>query len=432
MQVLIVARSFAGAGTATDEHSADLARWIVDAGHHVQVLCSSAAGNQRLRPLRVVNHGVVTNRVWTPGWGRLGSLGKAVDNFCFYPLVILSILLRASRTDRLLVLDTPIPLNWIAPLARLASGGRCKTVCWLLDLMPEKQLLENPGFFMRQVLRISRWFNYYGCRVADLNVVLGECMSRFMQRQCVHPEKIRSIGMWSLGNEITPISPHSSQLRQQWNADENTFVIMYAGYGGLWHHFESVERAIELLKDDPRVQFVFIGSGPHLDRLRRRAATEKWPHLQFNPRMPREMLGEMLGAADAHLVTQNPAYTGLCVPSKLFSAMAAERPVIYVGDPACQTAVDIQDANCGVILPPNDADALVHEIRRLANDPETCRAMGQRAREVMLAEHDLPVRCQQWVEALETLGMPATAHPTEPMLAGDVLDDEVEFLASRR
>lgn len=431
MHVLIVARSFAGAGTATDEHSADLARWIVDAGHHVQVLCSSAAGNQRLRPLRVVSHGVVINRVWTPGWGRLGALGKAFDNLCFYPLAIFSILLRAWRTDRLLVLDTPVPLNWIAPFARLVSGGRCKTVCWLLDLMPEKQLLENPGFAMRMVLRASRWLNYHGCRVADLNIVLGECMSRFMQRQGVRPEKIRSIGMWSLGNDIVPIAPHSSSLRQQWNAGDDAFVIMYAGYGGLWHHFDSVERAIERLKDDPRVCFVFIGSGPHLDRLRRRTATEKWPHVQFKARMPREMLGEMLGAADAHLVTQNPAYTGLCVPSKLFSAMAAERPVIYVGDPACQTAVDIQDADCGVILPPNDADALVSEIRRLADHLETCRLMGQRAREVMLAEHDLPVRCQQWVEALESIGVPETARRTEPVLAGDVMDDEEEFLASR-
>ena len=51
----------------------------------------------------------------------------------------------------------------------------------------------------------------------------------------------------------------------------------------------------------------------------------------FKPYQPKEHLKYSLTLPDVHLVSLKPALEGLIVPSKFYSAIAAGRPVIFIG-----------------------------------------------------------------------------------------------------
>jgi len=65
-------------------------------------------------------------------------------------------------------------------------------------------------------------------------------------------------------------------------------------------------------------------------------------------------------------------------PNKVFDYMAAGRPVVLAIDGVIRQVVE--QAQAGVFVPPGDPVALADAIRRLADDPEAARAMGQRGR----------------------------------------------------
>jgi glycosyltransferase involved in cell wall biosynthesis len=90
-------------------------------------------------------------------------------------------------------------------------------------------------------------------------------------------------------------------------------------------------------------------------------------------------MSEALAAADACIAILKPIPLYATVyPNKVFDYMAAGRPVLLAIDGVIREVVE--EAQAGVFVPPGDPLALADAIRRLADDPEAARLMGQRGR----------------------------------------------------
>jgi glycosyltransferase involved in cell wall biosynthesis len=119
---------------------------------------------------------------------------------------------------------------------------------------------------------------------------------------------------------------------------------------------------------------VLVGDGPDRDKLERLAA-ELGVNAMF--------VGT---ASDVVPYLQSAAIA--CVPSRwdglslgLLEAMACGKPIVA-------TAVTGADAlgECGVLVPPDDVDALANALRALLDDPDGAAALGRRARARAQAE----------------------------------------------
>lgn len=82
-----------------------------------------------------------------------------------------------------------------------------------------------------------------------------------------------------------------------------------------------------------------------------------------------------------------PSWGGEGVPKALIEAAACELPIVTTDVPGCSDIVR-QNEN-GLLVPPRDIDSLVVALRTLIDDPERCRRMGKRGRELVLAEFSL-------------------------------------------
>jgi glycosyltransferase involved in cell wall biosynthesis len=72
------------------------------------------------------------------------------------------------------------------------------------------------------------------------------------------------------------------------------------------------------------------------------------------------------------------------LPNAILEAMAAGLPVVATDVGGHPEVID--DGRTGIIVPPEDGQALVRAMTRLGDDPELCRRMGSAGREKMMAE----------------------------------------------
>ena len=110
------------------------------------------------------------------------------------------------------------------------------------------------------------------------------------------------------------------------------------------------------------------------------AAREKGlTNVSFHPQRPIEEIPAVLAAADALLVSLSghPTFEQF-VPSKMIDFMAVGRPIVLAA--AGESARVLERAGAGVVVPPEDPDALAAGVRWLAEHPAEAEEMGARGR----------------------------------------------------
>src|SRR5690606_36085640 len=68
------------------------------------------------------------------------------------------------------------------------------------------------------------------------------------------------------------------------------------------------------------------------------------------------------------------------VPSKLYTILAAGRPVVASADPGTEVARTVEAAGAGIAVPPDDSESFTKAIVRLVEAPEEAREMGRAGR----------------------------------------------------
>jgi colanic acid biosynthesis glycosyl transferase WcaI len=164
------------------------------------------------------------------------------------------------------------------------------------------------------------------------------------------------------------------------------------------------------------VLFLFIGDGSRRADVERLARGSS--NVRLLPYQPYSALRYSLTAADVHILSLREGLEGLIVPSKLYGALAAGRPVMYVGPDACEAARVIRRHDLGWAGRPGDAEGLARAVEVAASSPAWCEERGARARAVFEREYDRPVAVARWREILVRAARQGPAGPMNPRAWG--------------
>lgn len=213
---------------------------------------------------------------------------------------------------------------------------------------------------------------------------------------------------WVDTHAIYPIDPSERRLRQELGFTDQQVVALYAGNLGHKQGLEIVLEAAKLLAGLAMIQFVICGDGAA--RVTLQSAAQGLSNLKFLPVQPRELLNELLNLADIHLMPQKADAADLVMPSKLAGMLASGKPVIATALP--HTGVGEIISQVGVLIPPEDAQAMAGAIRSLAAALDERQRLGAAGRayaqshwerERVLSE--LNDEIISWLEDFDTRGV---------------------------
>jgi glycosyltransferase involved in cell wall biosynthesis len=184
---------------------------------------------------------------------------------------------------------------------------------------------------------------------------------------------------------------------------------MYSGNMGLAHPFDAVLDAAERLQETHEdVRFLFVGEGPRKADLQSQAKRRRLSNVSFLPFQPYEHLARSLSAADLHLVTMEPEAEGLVVPSKMYGALAAGRPALFLGPEKSEAARLVREQDCGAVLANPSGSSLTAAIQTWHEHPDI-ESAGRRARSAVEDGFDRAVRTFDRI--LRSVAHGATAPP---------------------
>ena len=308
---------------------------------------------------------------------------------------------RASALERpdLVICMTDPPVVGDLALA-VARRHRAPLLVISEDVFPEIATelgrLTNP--MLVGVLR--RLVGYYLKR-AEHVVAIGERMRTRLVAKGASPARITVIPNWVDTRAIVPGPRDTAWSREQGRVD--TFTVMHSGNVGHAQNLDNLVRATTLLRDLDDLAVPIVGFGARYAEIRELAERLEADKLMFLPYQPRELLPQSLGAAHVHYVGLAKGLSGFVVPSRVYGILAAGRPVIVAADPDSETTRLVEEAGCGVTLPPDRPELLAGAIRDAHDGRLDLEQMGARAREYVVREADRSIALAQYRTLVDRL-----------------------------
>jgi glycosyltransferase involved in cell wall biosynthesis len=140
------------------------------------------------------------------------------------------------------------------------------------------------------------------------------------------------------------------------------------------------------LRDRRDVVFLLMGAGAERAQLCELVQRLRLSNVRPLEKQPRERIPAYLAAADACLVPlRNQEVFKSAIPTKMFEAMAAGKPVILgVEGEAKEILLACQ---AGLAIRPEDPEAMVDAILKLRNEPSLCQSLGRNGRQAVLQKY---------------------------------------------
>ena len=262
-------------------------------------------------------------------------------------------------------------------------------VSWLLrrpyviiaqDLYPE--VIFAHGMLSRRSLLAELLTAVFGraYRSATAVVSLGPRMTSRLIEKGVAADRVWQIPNWATG-DLRVVRGAANELRRSWNL-EGKFVVLYSGNLGIAHDCETLIRAVGISSHAvAHLRLVFIGGGTRSEEARKLVQELKLEGIVlFKPFVPFALLPQTYGLADLSVVTLLPGFEGLVVPSKLLGNMARGVPTLYIGPPASDVGIWLQESGGGVSIANGDADAAAECLTMCVHDAGRLEEFGAASR----------------------------------------------------
>jgi glycosyltransferase involved in cell wall biosynthesis len=176
--------------------------------------------------------------------------------------------------------------------------------------------------------------------------------------------------------------------------------VLYAGTVGLAHGVGTLVEAARLAGPET-VEVWIAGDGAEARPLRDQLARQPAHNVKLLGSLPYEEIPRLYEQVDAAavLLRDRPVFRA-ALPTKIFEAVAAARPVVLSARGEAAELVERHGA--GIVVPPEHPQALAEGLRRLARDRAKLTELGRNGRRLAEA-HSWDATADRWHELLHDL-----------------------------
>ena len=409
MKILFLSHYFPPEINAPASRTFEHCREWVKAGHEVTVVTCAPnhprgkvyEGYRNRLFQREQCEGIEVFRLWTYLSANEGFVLRTL-NYVSFMLACILALPWLPKTN-VVITTSPQFFNGLAGY----FVSRAKRAPWVLeirDLWPESILAV--GAIRNEVLiKVLRWLEHFAYRKADRIVPVTDAFAAYMRHGGIPGEKIVVI---KNGVELGLFQRDTSgEAMRAKHGLEGKTVAAYFGTHGMAHHLETVLEAAQIVAGDPRIVFVLVGDGAERARLFELKNQMGLSNVLMIDQQPKEAMPALWAMADISLVLlRKTDLFKTVIPSKIFEAMGMATPIILGVEGESRELV--QAAGAGLIIEPESAEELAAAVRRLADDPDEAKALGQQGYDYVCANFDRRVLAARYIDVLRA----AVALPT--------------------
>jgi colanic acid biosynthesis glycosyl transferase WcaI len=413
MKILYVSQYFPPEMGAPSARAAELSRHWAAAGHDVTVLTGFPNHPTGVVPpeyrdkfRRLIAHeqtdGVNVVRTWLLPFPNRKAYERMLNysSFC------------ASAATTGLFLSRPDVVIASSPQLLVAVSGwwlaqwkRVPFVFEVRDLWPESLaavgMSDGNSLLHRSLARIAGFLYSH----ADRIVVVAPAFEDYLVEHWRVPREKISVIENGVETELfapEPFSAEAAALRKELDA-EGKFVVSYIGTMGMAHGLETIiAAAVQLQTTNPEIVFLMLGEGAEKEHIVALAQQRGLNNLRFVDQQPRERIPAYISASDVCLVPlKKTDLFKTVIPTKMLEFMSCARPVILGVDG--QARAILEEARGGLVIEPENSDALVSAIRYLTANREAGLELGQNGRGYIVRKFSRGNTAEKYILVLKHL-----------------------------
>jgi colanic acid biosynthesis glycosyl transferase WcaI len=398
--LLIISQTFVPDPAAVGQYMADVAFEMARRGYRVKVY-TSARGyeNSSLRyPKFEVHNRVEIRRLGFASFGKksilLRILGMA--SFMFQAIFLC---LFTSNLGGIFFSTSPPLIGLAASIAHKIR--RVPIAYWAMDLNPDQLIAMGKLKTTDLVARFLERINRIILNNSSLIIALDRYMADRLRHRAKVDHKMQVMPLWPHEQHIIPLSHDQNPFRVQHNLD-GKFVIMYSGNHSPSNPLRTLLDATLHFKDDPQIQFLFIGGGSGKREIESHIQQHNLSNVSSLPYQPLSELRYSLSAADVHVVSLGPEMVGIVHPCKIYGAMTVGRPILFFGPRPSHISDILDESPIGLHVNHGDIAGAIQAINRMRALPaDELHEMGRIAQRIMQQSLSQQILCARLGDHLE-------------------------------
>lgn len=277
--------------------------------------------------------------MWRIYWGNFDFVYERYSLFTFAGVVA------ARLTGRPLVLEVNSPLALeLSRDAEIRSGG------------------------------LAHWMERWICNMATRVIVVSGPLKRILMANGVREEKLMLLPN-GVNLDHMNHAPETARLRRDLGLD-NCVTIGFVGWFRKWHGLELLLQAFHQEGLHLRgAKLMLVGDGPATADLKQYAdQSQLHDFVVFTGPVPHEKISSYLHLID---IAVQPAANEYCCPMKIIEYMGLGKPI--VGPRQENIEELLSDGEQAILFNPNDLAGLGASMRRLVEDSELRRHLGNQS-----------------------------------------------------
>ena len=234
----------------------------------------------------------------------------------------------------------------------------------LQDIFPDSLVNTNLTHNGSVLWKIGRKLEDFTYRHADKIIVISQAFKKNLLAKGVSEKKVEIISNWIDLESVQPVERKDNKLIDEFDLDPSKFLVVYAGNFGAAQGADIVIKAAMELQDYKDIQFVIFGGGPYFEDAREQA--KNLDNIFIHELMPQDRISEVYSLGDIALITCKKGTGKAGMPSKTWSIMACNTPIIASFDEESDLADVIRNSGAGVCVNPEDVFALSDAIVKVS------------------------------------------------------------------
>ncbi len=306
-----------------------------------------------------------------------------------------------KKTDLIYAQSTPPTQGLVGGL--LGKIKRKPFVYNLQDIFPDS--LVHTGMTKKGSLlwKIGAKIEQITYKNADKIVVISEDFKKNIMEKGVPEEKIVVIRNWVDENAVVNVERKDNSLFDEYGLDRSKFYICYSGNIGFTQNMNMLLDTAKALSEHNEIGFILVGDGAAKAHVEERVKSENIGNVTMIPFQPYEKISEVFSLGDCGLIISKAGVGNNSVPSKTWSIMSAERPVLASFDKGYELDRVITEAECGICVQADDKDALKEAILNMYENRDNLKVQGANGRKYIMENLTREIGTSKWVEVMKNI-----------------------------
>jgi glycosyltransferase involved in cell wall biosynthesis len=207
----------------------------------------------------------------------------------------------------------------------------------------------------------------------------GRFLKKVEEKLCKHARQIvvtnpkikdELLRLHQLPDNKIHVVYNGADLEEFENVEPEKFDKFTVTYFGVIHLSRALDKMIEALPYLNDVQFILLGNGPHVNKLKSLARELGVKGMvKFLGTVPEKNMIRILLASDVFFISldDRPDLHYL-LPSKIFQAMAAGKPIIAIGPRNGDLENIINKHGCGIMLHTSNPEEIADSVRKTSDE----------------------------------------------------------------